>query len=153
MAMVTVEAEVEVLVLDRLLKGIVVMMIVLVVDVGTMIVLMVAVVMMIVPMVVVVTIIVPMVVGEMTGSILVIKMIDMGEGRGAAVQVTDEVGAGAAALRGTEVQCEKEVRRGELKLNSGIEKENKQKQLPMLTSPCKMEEHIRINLAMAISSE
>jgi hypothetical protein len=130
-----------------------------------MIALVVAVVMMTVPMVVVVMMaavvvvmmaVVVVLVGEMRGIILVIMMIDMDEGHGAVVQVTDEVGAGAAALRGTEVQCEKVVQRGELKLNSGIEKENKQQRLPLLTSPCKMERcrmegHIRINLATAFS--
>jgi hypothetical protein len=84
------------------------MMIVLVVDVGMMIVLMVVVVMMIVPVVVVVMMIVPKVVvvlvEKMRGITLVIMMIDMGEGHVAAVQVTDEVGAGATVLRGTEVQ-------------------------------------------------
>lgn len=74
-----------------------------------MIVLVVAVVMMTVPMVVVAMITVPMVVvvlaGEMGGVILVIMMIDMDEGHGAAVQVTDEVGAGAGAtaLGGAEI--------------------------------------------------
>lgn len=115
------------------------------------------VIMMIVPLVVVVmmtvTKLVVVLVGEMRGIILVIVMIDMVEGHGAAVQVTDEVGAGATALGGIEVQCEKAVQRGEQKLNSGIEKENRQRHLPMLISPCKMEGRIHINLVMAISCE
>ena len=41
--------------------------------------------------------------------------------------------------------------RGELKLNSGIKKENKLQHLPLRTSPSKMEGCIRINLTTAFS--
>jgi len=92
MAMVTVEAGVELVVHGFLQKDTVVIMTVLLVAMGMMNILMVVGDMMTVSKVVVVL------VGEMTGIILVMMMIDMGEGRTVAVQVTDEVGAGATAL-------------------------------------------------------
>lgn len=92
MAMVTVEAGVELVVHGFLQKDTVVIVTVLLVAMGMMNILMVVGDMMTVSKVVVVL------VGEMTGIILVIMMIDMGEGHTVAVQVTDEVGAGATAL-------------------------------------------------------
>ena len=83
--------------------------------------------------------------------ILLIEMIDMDEDHGAAVLVVGGVVAGATVLGGIEVQFEKEVKRGEQKLNSGTGKENKQLYLPMLMSQCRMEGHTHISTVMAIS--
>ncbi|GLJ46402.1 hypothetical protein SUGI_0977920 [Cryptomeria japonica] len=81
----------------------------------------------------------------------IIMMIAMVEGHGAEVQAIDEAGAGVAAPRGTEVQSEEEVLRGEPRLNSGTEKENKLQQLRMLMCHHGMEMDTHTSLVMVTS--